>query len=312
MHVEPADVQPRRHARPPEERTLRRARPRDENALPLPDRPMRVAVISDVHANEARARRGARGDRRSRRRRPLVPRRRRRLRACSRTAAASSSPPAPTLCLIGNHDLVALGKLDVDELQRRRRRPPRCWTRDELTRTSRAFLSPLEPRRHGTASSSSTRARATRSGSTSCQRRRRLSQPARDDRAARPRRPQPRRARDRARRRPSCTGAWRPADTEIELKGRWLLNPGSVGQPRDGDPRAAWLRARRSSAPAPASIASRIRSSGRRQRCASEDCPARSPSGCRTASRARRPGGVAPHRPRRLRARPLPRHPCRR
>jgi diadenosine tetraphosphatase ApaH/serine/threonine PP2A family protein phosphatase len=23
--------------------------------------------------------------------------------------------------------------------------------------------------------------------------------------------------------------------------GRWLLNPGSVGQPRDGDPRAAWL-----------------------------------------------------------------------
>jgi diadenosine tetraphosphatase ApaH/serine/threonine PP2A family protein phosphatase len=24
--------------------------------------------------------------------------------------------------------------------------------------------------------------------------------------------------------------------------GRWLLNPGSVGQPRDGDPRAAWLR----------------------------------------------------------------------
>ena len=29
---------------------------------------------------------------------------------------------------------------------------------------------------------------------------------------------------------------------EIELaEGRWLLNPGSVGQPRDGDPRAAWL-----------------------------------------------------------------------
>ena len=29
---------------------------------------------------------------------------------------------------------------------------------------------------------------------------------------------------------------------EIDLsEGRWLLNPGSVGQPRDGDPRAAWL-----------------------------------------------------------------------
>ena len=30
------------------------------------------------------------------------------------------------------------------------------------------------------------------------------------------------------------------ATVEI-ASGRWLLNPGSVGQPRDGDPRAAWL-----------------------------------------------------------------------
>jgi predicted phosphodiesterase len=30
--------------------------------------------------------------------------------------------------------------------------------------------------------------------------------------------------------------------TELDLStGEWLLNPGSVGQPRDGDPRAAWL-----------------------------------------------------------------------
>jgi predicted phosphodiesterase len=30
--------------------------------------------------------------------------------------------------------------------------------------------------------------------------------------------------------------------TTIEIAdGRWLINPGSVGQPRDGDPRAAWL-----------------------------------------------------------------------
>jgi len=28
---------------------------------------------------------------------------------------------------------------------------------------------------------------------------------------------------------------------EVALDGRWLLNPGSVGQPRDGDPHAAWL-----------------------------------------------------------------------
>ena len=33
-----------------------------------------------------------------------------------------------------------------------------------------------------------------------------------------------------------------PADSEVDLsEGRWLLNPGSVGQPRDHDPRAAYL-----------------------------------------------------------------------
>jgi diadenosine tetraphosphatase ApaH/serine/threonine PP2A family protein phosphatase len=32
-----------------------------------------------------------------------------------------------------------------------------------------------------------------------------------------------------------------PAGTELELTARHLLNPGSVGQPRDGDSRAAWL-----------------------------------------------------------------------
>jgi diadenosine tetraphosphatase ApaH/serine/threonine PP2A family protein phosphatase len=38
------------------------------------------------------------------------------------------------------------------------------------------------------------------------------------------------------------TGGLAPGGTELELaEGRWLLNPGSVGQPRDGDPRAAWL-----------------------------------------------------------------------
>ena len=36
-------------------------------------------------------------------------------------------------------------------------------------------------------------------------------------------------------------GGLAPAGTHVELEGRWLLNPGSVGQPRDGDPRAAWV-----------------------------------------------------------------------
>jgi diadenosine tetraphosphatase ApaH/serine/threonine PP2A family protein phosphatase len=37
-------------------------------------------------------------------------------------------------------------------------------------------------------------------------------------------------------------GAQAEGGRELDLKSdRWLLNPGSVGQPRDGDPRAAWL-----------------------------------------------------------------------
>ena len=37
-------------------------------------------------------------------------------------------------------------------------------------------------------------------------------------------------------------GGLAPEATVVDLAaGRWLLNPGSVGQPRDGDPRAAYL-----------------------------------------------------------------------
>ena len=40
-----------------------------------------------------------------------------------------------------------------------------------------------------------------------------------------------------------AVGAHQPRDGEVVdlAKGRVLLNPGSVGQPRDGDPRAAWV-----------------------------------------------------------------------
>jgi len=38
------------------------------------------------------------------------------------------------------------------------------------------------------------------------------------------------------------SGATAEAGEEMDLSaGRWLVNPGGVGQPRDGDPRAAWL-----------------------------------------------------------------------
>ncbi|HWE08341.1 MAG TPA: metallophosphoesterase family protein [Solirubrobacteraceae bacterium] len=40
----------------------------------------------------------------------------------------------------------------------------------------------------------------------------------------------------------ATTGQTREDDEEVDLQeGEWIINPGSVGQPRDGDPRAAWL-----------------------------------------------------------------------
>ncbi len=38
------------------------------------------------------------------------------------------------------------------------------------------------------------------------------------------------------------TGETQDADEQLDLQTReWLINPGSVGQPRDGDPRAGWI-----------------------------------------------------------------------
>jgi diadenosine tetraphosphatase ApaH/serine/threonine PP2A family protein phosphatase len=40
----------------------------------------------------------------------------------------------------------------------------------------------------------------------------------------------------------AASGQTRADGEELDLdEGEWLVNPGSVGQPRDGDPRAAWL-----------------------------------------------------------------------
>jgi predicted phosphodiesterase len=40
----------------------------------------------------------------------------------------------------------------------------------------------------------------------------------------------------------AASGQTRTEGEQLDLEqGEWLVNPGSVGQPRDGDPRAAWL-----------------------------------------------------------------------
>jgi predicted phosphodiesterase len=144
------------------------------------------------------------------------------------------------VCLAGNHDLVVLGTLDIADFAGDAAAAA-LWTREVLTAEARAFLASCEPlaRRedaalfHGSADDpvweyvlSEDAARRTFLATT---------EPLvlvghshvplvisfdADELA----------------------GGIAEGATAVELgSGRWLLNPGSVGQPRDGDPRAAYL-----------------------------------------------------------------------
>jgi diadenosine tetraphosphatase ApaH/serine/threonine PP2A family protein phosphatase len=99
-----------------------------------------------------------------------------------------------------------------------------------------------------------------------------------------------------------ASGTTRREGTELDLStGEWLVNPGSTGQPRDGDPRAAWLMLdtdrqtavyRRAppgscstpTARRPSTAARSTTSPARRPRSARPGCPIRSPNGCSTAN----------------------------
>jgi predicted phosphodiesterase len=142
-------------------------------------------------------------------------------------------------CLVGNHDLVVLGELEVSDFNDEAAAAA-LWTADVLTHASRGFLESLKPSAeadgvdlfHASARDpvweyilSEEAARATLELSDA----------------------------------PvvlvghshvalaitlnggEVLGGLAPGGSEVALEGQWLLNPGSVGQPRDGDPRAAWL-----------------------------------------------------------------------
>jgi predicted phosphodiesterase len=145
-----------------------------------------------------------------------------------------------TLCLAGNHDLVVRGDIDLDDFSGDAGEAAR-WTRSVLTPEAAAFLARLEPqaRREGVElfhgsprdpvwdyvlseqiawlSFRATTEPVLLVGHSH------VALALRDADDA------------------GTTGGLAPAGTELELDGRWLLNPGSVGQPRDGDRRAAWL-----------------------------------------------------------------------
>ena len=147
-----------------------------------------------------------------------------------------------SLVLAGNHDLIALGSAAVDvEDFNPDAAAASLWTKDELSDESRVFLEALQPTAevdgaqlfHGSPrdpvwdyvldaivaveSFALTSARVVLVGHTHVSTALVL--------------------------RPGRLEGGHAAD-ELEARleeGRWLLNPGSVGQPRDGDPRAAFL-----------------------------------------------------------------------
>jgi len=150
-----------------------------------------------------------------------------------------------SVCLVGNHDLAALEQLDISTFS-----PAAAaavhWTRERMSPSTREFLAGLDPadesREVGLYHAS-----------------------PRDpiweyvlwpDQAAECIRVQARRVSfvghshvalffalpDNGKSDSDARGAQAGAGTSLEVRrGRWLINPGSVGQPRDGDPRAAWL-----------------------------------------------------------------------
>ena len=142
-------------------------------------------------------------------------------------------------CLVGNHDLVVLGELDLGDFNEEAAAAAR-WTADVLTDESGDFLQRLKPSGHfhgvdlfhASARDpvweyvlSEEAARATLELAVAP-----LILVGHSHVALAI-------AQDGA----EVVGGLAPGGTQVELQGHWLLNPGSVGQPRDGDPRAAWL-----------------------------------------------------------------------
>jgi diadenosine tetraphosphatase ApaH/serine/threonine PP2A family protein phosphatase len=145
------------------------------------------------------------------------------------------------LCLIGNHDLVVIDQLSVDDFSANAATAA-LWTREHINEGTRAFLAGLSPQDeerplklyHASPRDPVWEYVLSVGVADAC-----------------------------IEAMPGRVGAvghshvalwfWRSeggrtvgeqagAGMEVDLtKGEWLLNPGGVGQPRDGDPRAAWI-----------------------------------------------------------------------
>jgi predicted phosphodiesterase len=145
------------------------------------------------------------------------------------------------VCLAGNHDLAVTGRLPIDDFSRGAALAVR-WTQDVMLPESIAFLKSLEPT--GSADGVGLFHASPRDpvweyvlSSLAAElcldvTRQRISLIGHSHVAL---------AFHRAEGEPATGSTRRPGEVADLTRGKWLINPGSVGQPRDGDPRAAWL-----------------------------------------------------------------------
>lgn len=145
------------------------------------------------------------------------------------------------LLLGGNHDLAVVGRLPIDDFSPRARTSTE-WTRAVLGERAAAVLRPLESLAeregiglyHGSPRHPVWEYVITAALADLCL----------DDAAQRVcvvGHSHVAGAFGRASGRPATGRARRGGDVSDLAVGEWLVNPGSVGQPRDGDPRAAWM-----------------------------------------------------------------------
>jgi predicted phosphodiesterase len=146
-----------------------------------------------------------------------------------------------TICLAGNHDLAVVEVLSLEDFSRGAALAAR-WTQEVISDETREFLLSLKP--SGTAAGLGLFHASPRdpiweyvlSGLTA-----ELCFDATDFRVSLIGHSHVALSFHRPEGQPA-TGTTQRAGTELDLsEGEWLVNPGSTGQPRDGDPQAAWL-----------------------------------------------------------------------
>ena len=155
---------------------------------------------------------------------------------CCRLARANTA-----VCLAGNHDLAVTGDLDLGEFSTGAALAAR-WTQEVIEDDHREWLKSLSP--SGAAEGIGLYHASPRDPVWEYVLSALLAElclDAQEERVSLVGHSHVALAFERPEGQPATGAARREGDTADLSAGEWIVNPGSVGQPRDGDPRAAWL-----------------------------------------------------------------------